>query len=132
MKEFWKNFDSTWSDFFFDQKSPFFQWENGQNGQKWSKQGMPKKAKKGQKCPKNALKCVTNMLKMVETATKSPVKVRTCLQKVCMGVCERGGTASSEKYVFDQLCPFLPIFACFGAFWGRIRPVCHKMPKIPI
>ena len=132
MKEFWKNIDPTWSGYFFNQKSPFFQWENDQNGQNWPKHGMPRMARKGQKCPKNALKCVKNMLKMVKTATVCPGKVRTCLQKVCRAVSEHGGTTSSEKYVFGRFCPFLPIFACFGAFWGRIWPFCPKMPKIPI
>ena len=58
---------------------------------------MPEMAKKGQKCPKNALKCVTNMLKMVKPTTKYPGKVHTCLQNVFMAVCEHGGTAASEK-----------------------------------
>ena len=116
MKEFWKNLDPTWSGYFFNQKSPFFQWENDQNGQKWPKHGMPKMARKGQKCPKNALKCVKNVLKMVETATVCPRKVRTCLQKVFRAISEYGGITSSEKYVFGRFCPFLPIFACFGAF----------------
>ena len=132
MKEFWKNFDSTWSGNFSDQKSPFFQWENGSKWQKWPKHGMPKRSKKCQKCPKNALKCVKNVLKVVEAATVCQGKVRTCLQKVCMGVCEHGGTSSSEKYGFGRLCPFLSIFACFGAFWGPIWPFYPKLPKIPI
>ena len=34
--------------------------------------------------------------------------------------CEHAGTASSVKYVFDRLCPFLSIFACFGPFLGPI------------
>ena len=69
---------------------------------------------------------------MVATATVCPGKVRTCLQKVCRAACEHVVTASPEKYVFEGFCPFLPIFACFGAFWGRIWPFCPKMAKTPI
>ena len=90
--------------FFFTTKVTFFNGKMGQNGQKWSKYGMPKGSKKGQKGPQNALKCVQNMLKMVEAPTKYPGKALTCLQKVCMAVCEHDGTATSEKYVFDRLC----------------------------
>ena len=96
--------------FFLTKKVLVFNGKMGQNGQKWPKHGIPKRTKKGQKLHKNALKCVKNMVKMVETTTKYPGKVRACLQNVCIAVCEHGGTAASEKYVFDQLCPFLSIF----------------------
>ena len=69
------------------------------------------------------------MLKMVETTAKYSGKVRTCVQKACMAVCEHGGTAASEKYVFDRLCPFLFIFACFGASWGGFGHFAPKCPK---
>ena len=66
---------------------------------------------------------------MVETATKYSGKVRVCLRKVCMAVCEHGGTASSEKHVLDLLWPFLSIFACFGAFWAEFGRVVPKRAK---
>ena len=107
-------------------KVPFFNGKMGQNGQKWPKHGMPKRSKKCQKSPKNALKCVKNVLKVVEAATVCPGKVRICLQKVCRAACKHVVTASPEKYVFEGFCPFLPIFACFGAFLDRIWPFCPK------
>ena len=128
MKEFWKNFDYTWSGNFSDQKSPFFQWENDQNGPKWPKHGIPKMAIKGQKCPKNALKCVKNVLKMVEAATVCPGKVRACPQKVRRAACERGVTASPEKYVFERFCPFLPVLGRFWTEFGHFAPKCPKSP----
>ena len=92
---------------------------------------MPKRATKGQKCPKNAPKFVKGVLKMAETAAECLGKVRTCLQKACMTVCEHVGTVSFENHGFDRLCPFLSIFACFGAFGAEYGHVTTKCPKYP-
>ena len=50
------------------------------------------------------------MLKMVETTTKYPGKVRTGLQKVCMAVCEHVGTD-------------------FVHFWGVLGPNLVMLPQ---
>ena len=67
------------------------------------------------------------MLKMVETDTICPGKVRTCLHNVCMGACEHGETASSEKYVFDRFCPILPLCAQNPDLKKALRP-SKKIP----
>ena len=63
------------------------------------------------------------MLKMVETTTKYPGKLRTCLQKVCMAVYHPKKTFLTD---FVHFCPFLPVLGRFGAEFGHVAPKCPK------
>ena len=71
-KEFLKNLESTWSGFFFNEKSMKLQWGNRLFGRKWPKYGRPKMAKIDQKWPKNDHKSV----KTPRKALKMPPRCR--------------------------------------------------------